>query len=125
MPLPRALGRINRYVANPVIRLFAGRVPPLAVLAHHGRRSGKRYRTPIMAFPAEGGYIIALVYGRDTDWERNLRAGGGELTYRGGTCEVGNARLVDPAHATPHLPRNVRFLLPRFGVHDFLRVDSV
>ncbi len=124
MPLPRALGELNRYIANPVIRRFAGHIPPLAVLAHRGRRSGTSYRTPMMAFPADGGFIIALTYGRNTDWELNLRAGGGQLTYRSRAHAVNNARLVDAAEARPYLPGLVRFLLPRFGVHDFLRVDA-
>ena len=28
VPLPEFIARANRYVANPVIRTFAGRIPP-------------------------------------------------------------------------------------------------
>src|SRR5690606_26899999 len=83
MPLSRTVARVNRYTINPVIRLFAGTVPPFAVLIHTGRTSGRVYRTPIMVFPSGDTFVIALTYGRGTDWERNVfHAGGCELIWR-------------------------------------------
>jgi len=34
--------------------------PPLAVVQHVGRTSGRRYRTPILAFPSPKGIVIPM-----------------------------------------------------------------
>jgi hypothetical protein len=39
-------------VLNPWVLRGAGRVPPWVVLHHTGRRSGKEYATPLVAFAA-------------------------------------------------------------------------
>ena len=75
MPIPHWITRVNRVVANPVMGLFSDRVPPLATLHHVGRSSGRRYRTPILAFPTARGFAVALTYGPDVQWLRNLEAG--------------------------------------------------
>jgi hypothetical protein len=49
--------RINRAFTNPAMRTIAGRVPPLAIVQHLGRRSGQSYRTPVLAFPTDEGYV--------------------------------------------------------------------
>jgi hypothetical protein len=55
------LARFNRRLFNPVVRTFAGRRgSPVAVVVHRGRRSGRRYRTPVLAFRANDGYVVAL-----------------------------------------------------------------
>ena len=41
---------MNRWLANPVARPIARRLPLLALVHHVGRTSGRRYATPIMAF---------------------------------------------------------------------------
>ena len=41
MQLPQWLARFNRYVTNPVQRLWAG-APGMGILEHVGRKSGKR-----------------------------------------------------------------------------------
>lgn len=69
VPHHKAIAKLNRYAVNPLARMFAGRIPPFAVVEHIGRRTGKNYRTPIMAFPTEKEMIvvIALTYGSNTD----------------------------------------------------------
>src|SRR5918995_6497509 len=86
--LPRRLARFNRRVANPIVRLVAGRVPPLAVVHHTGRSSGRRYRTPVVAFARGDAVVIALVYGRGSDWVRNVGATGGARITRRGRSEA-------------------------------------
>ncbi|CAN5798245.1 nitroreductase family deazaflavin-dependent oxidoreductase [soil metagenome] len=73
MPLPHRLARFNRRVSNPVLGTVAPFLPPMAVVIHRGRRSGRRYATPVLAFPTGGGFAIALTYGPDTDWVRNVQ----------------------------------------------------
>ncbi len=125
MPMPKMLGRLNRVGLNRVTKLFAVTIPPFAILIHRGRRSGREYRTPIFAFPTGDGFVIALTYGRGTDWERNVfSAGGGMLIYRGRRYELIDPRLIAGDNARAFLPAPVRWLLPRFGVHEFLRLDT-
>lgn len=124
MPLPARVARFNRRVTNPVARTIAGRIPPFAIVAHRGRRSGTAYRTPVMAFPdrsAAGGYVFALTYGPEAEWVRNVFAADGcGLERRGRTVQLAAPRLIDAAEAAPSLPTLVRWILRRLRVTAFL-----
>src|SRR5204862_1337685 len=63
-------------VVNPLMRRIGGRVPGYGVLSHVGRRSGQQYRTPVKYFRRDSDYVIALMYGADADWLRNIEAAG-------------------------------------------------
>jgi deazaflavin-dependent oxidoreductase (nitroreductase family) len=87
--LPRWLARANRAGLNRGAKYVVPWVPPFALLIHRGRKSGRRYETPIMVFRHGREYLIALTYGGDhTDWVKNVVAAGG--------CEL---RLAGRAHA--------------------------
>lgn len=123
MPFPDRLARFNRRVTNPLVGRLAGRLPPLAVVIHRGRTSGRLYRTPVMAFPDGDGFVIALTYGPDRDWVKNTRAAVGCTLVRGGR----EIALVDPAIAQaadglPRLPAPLRPIVRRIGVTSFLRL---
>ena len=124
MPLPRGLGRFNRWVTNPITRSFAGRLPGFAIVVHQGRISGRRYRTPVNAFAApDGGYTLALTYGPDSQWVRNVLAQGGcFLEATGRRVELRNPRVVhDPSRRL--VPAPVRPVLGLLRVDDFLELD--
>ncbi|HVP29353.1 MAG TPA: nitroreductase family deazaflavin-dependent oxidoreductase [Myxococcota bacterium] len=109
MNLPRFLRQVNRVFTNPLMRTFAWRVPPLAVVHHVGRKSGRAYRTPVVAFPSGKGFVIPMTYGRDVDWARNLVAArGGEVEQRGERVALGNPRIVDFDAAEKSLPPALR-----------------
>ncbi len=123
MPLPKLLARTNRWLANPVIGRFAGVIPPLAIIEHTGRRSGQRYRTPIMAFPSVDGFVVALAYGKDVDWLHNVQAQGGcTLTYSGQRTTLIDPRLVGVDAVSATLPRVVRFFMRGLKVTAYLTV---
>jgi deazaflavin-dependent oxidoreductase (nitroreductase family) len=125
MPLPRALGRFNRRVTNPIVRSFAGRLPGFAIVVHRGRTSGRQYRTPVNAFQGPGGgYVLALTYGQDAQWVRNVLAQGGcVLENRGRRVELGNPRVVhDPGRGL--VPAPVRAVLRLIDVELFLQLDQ-
>lgn len=83
MAVRRRIAHFNKRVVNPIQRRWADRLPPWAVVVHRGRISGRRYETPVLAYLHDGQVVIALFYGADTDWVRNLvAAGGGELIRR-------------------------------------------
>ncbi len=70
------MAHVNRVVMARVFGPLAGRVPPFAVVEHVGRRSGRRYRTVIWAFPVADGMAVALTFGSSADWVRNVVAAG-------------------------------------------------
>lgn len=67
------------------VRLAGHRFLPLwAVLRHTGRTSGRPYATPIAVVPTPTTFLIALPWGRGTDWARNVRhAGGCTIRWKG------------------------------------------
>ncbi len=123
MPLPDWLARSNRRVLNPLVRRVAGRLPWFAVVVHAGRRSGRSYRTPVNAFRTPDGFVIALTYGPDTDWVRNVLAfGEATLEHRGRQIRVTNPKLTDADEAREFLPTIVRAALRLLRVDRFLVV---
>jgi deazaflavin-dependent oxidoreductase (nitroreductase family) len=95
MPLPRSIARFNRRVTNRVLGPLAPFLPAFGVIVHHGRHSGRPYRTPVNVFRRQGGFVVALTYGPDTDWVRNvLAAGGCSLETRGRRWRLTRPRLI-------------------------------
>ncbi|MCL1872378.1 MAG: hypothetical protein FWF90_18470 [Promicromonosporaceae bacterium] len=94
---------------NPAMTKFAARVPPWVTLDHVGRKSGRTYTTPLVAFAvrdpeaADVHQILVafpLPWGPDTDWARNvLHAGRCEFTRRGVRYQVTDPHVVDLAEA--------------------------
>ena len=124
MQMPRAMRRINRAFTNPLMRPLAGRVPPLALVHHVGRKSGRRYQTPVVAFPSAGGFVTPLPYGTDTDWCLNwVEAGEGLVETRGERTPVANPRIVSADEALPLLPAILRPGLRLLGLPGFLVVE--
>jgi len=120
MPIPKVVGRWNKAGLNRVTRHIAPWMPGLGVIIHSGRRSGRRYETPVNVFTADDGYVFALTYGPDTDWVKNvLAAGGCELRTRGDTIELISARLFHDETRRGIRPFE-RQVLRVLGVADFL-----
>jgi deazaflavin-dependent oxidoreductase (nitroreductase family) len=108
MQFPQRVARFNRYVTNPIQRMWAGWLPPFAIVEHVGRRSGKPYRTPVNAFytsvDGKPGVAIVLTYGPDRDWLKNLTAaGGGRMRRSAKTFGITDPRVVSRAEAAPHV----------------------
>src|SRR5947209_1283847 len=71
MKFSRRVARFNKLINNRVQGVYAWLLPPWAVIHHRGRRSGRPYRTPLLAFKRDHTVIIALLYGEESDWLRN------------------------------------------------------
>lgn len=123
MPAPRSVARFNKRVTNRVTSKVAGYLPGFAIVSHVGRKSGRVYRTPVNAFATENGYIIALTYGAESDWVKNvLTAGSCALQTRGRHVRLVDPRLVtDPRMAWA--PPPVRFVLNRIHAPQYLRLS--
>ena len=117
MRLPQWLARFNRHVTNPIQRMWAGWAPTMGILEHVGRRSDRRYRTPLTVFPTRDGVAILLTYGPDRDWLKNLTAaGGGSLRRHGRSFTVTDPQVVTKAVAAPQVTGWMR---PVFAVLPF------
>jgi deazaflavin-dependent oxidoreductase (nitroreductase family) len=126
MPLPERLARINRRVVNPVVRPFAGRLPPFAIVVHRGRSSGRVYRTPVWSFGAGRGIVVALTYGAKADWVQNVLAQGGcEIIRRGRRVALDHPRLVGNTEGMVLMPGLIRPAVRMIGVTEFLLLDPV
>lgn len=77
MPMPKRLARLNRVVTNRALGRIAPWMPGFGVVHHRGRSSGRSYRTPVNVFQRGDGYVVAMTYGPQTDWVKNVLAAGG------------------------------------------------
>ncbi|MDQ3900293.1 MAG: nitroreductase family deazaflavin-dependent oxidoreductase [Actinomycetota bacterium] len=94
MPAPRSIARFNKRFTNKLTSKVAEYLPGFAIVSHVGRRSGRTYRTPVNAFRTDSEYIIALTYGAESDWVKNvLAAGWCELQTRGRRVRVFDPRI--------------------------------
>jgi deazaflavin-dependent oxidoreductase (nitroreductase family) len=125
MHFPRFLRRVNRSITNPLLSTVAWLLPPLAIVGHVGRKSGRRYRTPVVAFRTESGFVVPMTYGRDVDWARNLvKARSGELMQLGRRFSLRNPRVVGGRTAYPHLPAGVRTVLRMANFPGYVLLDA-
>ncbi len=86
--LSRRVARFNREVNNPIQLTYAWLLPPWAVICHHGRRSGRPYRTPVNAYRHGQTLAVVILYGERSDWVQNVLAGGGEVVRAGRTVSA-------------------------------------
>ena len=125
MHLPHFMRDVNRVFTNPVMGTFAWLVPPLAVVHHVGRKSGRQYRSPVVAFRSDTGFVIPMTYGLDVDWARNLvQAGGGDVEQMGRRVAVRSPRIVDFDVAAPRLPAALRALFRAGNLPGYVLVDA-
>ena len=120
----RWVAAFNLAVTNRVTSRFAARLPGFGILTHVGRKSGKLYRTPVNVFRATEGFLIALTYGRESEWVRNvLAAGACELETRHVLYQLSAPTIVfDPTRR--RFPLFVRIVLRLIGANDFMQLST-
>jgi deazaflavin-dependent oxidoreductase (nitroreductase family) len=123
MPAPRWLARFNLHVTNHFLGPIARYFPGMGIIVHRGRKSRRRYRTPVVLFRRGDGFVIALTYGRESQWVLNLIAeGGGELETRGRILRISQPRLIHDERRSI-MPLLIRPMLAILNVSDFLEVN--
>ena len=96
MAWSRGLARFNKRVTNRVQGVWAPYLPPWALIVHKGRKSGREYRTPVLAWRSGDRLGVVLYYGERAEWLRNVLAAGGAEVVRGGrTMRLADPRVVD------------------------------
>ena len=127
--MPRDNRRLRTFVkhfVNPQLRHIAhSSHGPFALLRHVGRRSGTTYEIPIMVWRVEDGFVIALTYGPNVDWLRNLQAvGRGSLRWHKQEYIFQKPEPIDAQTARSALPPVIRSILRLHGTHDFVKLPS-
>ena len=120
----RWVAAFNLAVTNRITSRFAARLPGFGILTHVGRKSDKVYRTPVNVFRAPEGFFIALTYGRESEWVRNvLAAGGCKFETRGLQYQLSAPTIVhDPTRR--RFPTLVRIVLRLIGANDFMQLST-
>jgi len=115
-------------VLNPVLGKIAawGWIPVWGVVVHTGRKSGRRFATPIALAKTNDGFVIPLPWGAGTDWCRNVVAAGGGIVRWGGVDHVvRDPEVIAQAEAAPAFPAIIERLIPVIGIERFLRVREI
>jgi deazaflavin-dependent oxidoreductase (nitroreductase family) len=119
----RWLARFNIAVTNRITSHFANRLPGFGIVTHKGRKSGRQYRTPVNVFRVPEGFLIALTYGRQSEWVQNvLAAGGCELETRGKTYRLDLPTIVRES-SRRRFPSLVRPILVAVGANEFMQLS--
>lgn len=114
----------NKHFLNKLLGRLAGAShTPFAMILHRGRKSGQPYQTPIIVAPAEKGFVIALTYGPEVDWYRNvLSAGQCKLLWHGQEIKINKIEPINPQDAKPFLPGFEKIVLGLLGIKDFAKM---
>jgi deazaflavin-dependent oxidoreductase (nitroreductase family) len=113
---------------NPLILRIAGGwwFPMFSLLHHRGHKSGRMYATPISAMPRGGFFWLAVTFGENAGWVRNIMAAReADLRYRGIDYHLVAAVMLDGAAVKSELPGIVRFGMPLLGVHKVIRMRAI
>lgn len=116
---------LNKQVTNKALIHIAGKkFGHFAVLEHLGRKSGRRYRIPVIAEPLADGFVIALTYGKKVDWYANILASGGcRLRWKERDYALSNPQLIAAETGLRAFPAFLQFLLRRRGIQFYLKLD--
>ncbi len=123
----RVVRRFNRAVTNRLQRKSVGRPGAFAsVMRHQGRTSGRTYETPMVPFAIDGGFVIPLPYGADTDWLKNVVARGSAVIVTDGrTFTVDRPEVIATDTVSDAFPPSELRTHRWFGVTQCLRVRVV
>jgi deazaflavin-dependent oxidoreductase (nitroreductase family) len=125
-PVLDAVRRTSRAM-KPIAMRSAGTPGAYAsVIQHVGRTTGRSYETPVGAVATDDRFLIALPYGTNTDWLKNVLASGSAVIV-----DEGKAHDVDRPEVVP-LAEEASSFSPEdqrahrvFGVDQCLRVRRI
>jgi deazaflavin-dependent oxidoreductase (nitroreductase family) len=124
-PVLNAVRKTGRAMKPLVLRSAGTSGSPTAVVRHVGRRTGRAYDTPVVAAPIEGGFVIALPYGPNTDWLKNvLSHGRATILLDGEEFVVDTPEVIAIEDANPYFPEREQRRHRQFKVRQALRVHS-
>jgi hypothetical protein len=116
----------NKHFLNRIILWLANKGKgPYSVVIHKGRRSGRNYKTPVLASHIDEFIYIPLPYGDHVDWLRNVLAHSGcEIFWKGEEIAASDPVVIEAETALSLLPEGRRILFERFEAQKFLRLTG-
>jgi deazaflavin-dependent oxidoreductase (nitroreductase family) len=111
-----------RSLSNRIFLKISGKwFRAYSIVKHTGRKSGREYRNPVSAYPLGDGFVIAVLYGAQSQWVRNVMAAGQfTLRTKGHDHLLERAEIIPPAQALPAFPATSRRMLRSRNIHDFV-----
>ena len=123
MRVSRRVAAFNKRITNPAALRVVDRMPGLGILYHVGRRSGARYRTPLLVFDTTDGFALLVGYGPQTHWVRNVLAGGDTaICKHRKTVAVGHPVLLAKSEVAPQVSPSSRWLYRLFPYNESVLV---
>ena len=119
------VGRLTTRIANVVLAPVArqGWIPVWGLVEHVGRKSGRRYQTPVAILRAGDRLVIRVPFGLGTQWVQNvLAAGQATLRWRGTEVPVSDARIVMWTDVKPLVRRSLGFIVRLTRIRDMVSV---
>jgi hypothetical protein len=121
-----AVRRLSRATKRLPLK-SAGRSRAYAsVVRHVGRTSDREYETPVHAVATADGFAVALPYGSNSDWVKNVRARGtAVIIYDGSEYRVDRPQLVPLGVAADNFSARDQRAHRLFGVTECLTLRRV
>jgi len=109
-------------VSNRIFLKISGRrLRAYSIVRHVGRTSGMEYRNPVSAYPLGDGFVIAVLYGIQSQWVRNVMAAGRfVLRSKGRDYILERPEIIPAARALPAFPLWQRAMLKRRNIQAFV-----
>ena len=118
-----AVRKLSRATRGPAMKSAGTPGAYASIVEHVGRASGRAYRTPVRAAATDDGFVITLPYGPDTDWVKNVLAGGtATIVNEGRVTDVVKPEIVDGSTARRFFLAKDQRTQQLFGVDEYLRV---
>ena len=124
MKFPDGIRTFNkRYLNRLTGKIARASFGPFSIIEHVGRKSGKPYQTPIIVIPSAGSFVLALTYGPEVDWYRNvLAAGRCKILWHQQEYMIDEIESLGVEQALPYFPWFERLVLKLVGIQDFVRM---
>jgi hypothetical protein len=116
-----------KSVSNRLFLKISGRrLRAYSIVLHTGRASGREYRNPVSAYPLGDGFVIAVLYGVQSQWVRNVLASG-RLTLRtkGREYALVGPEIIPPEQGLAAFPPWQRWMLKARKIQDFVWAHQV
>jgi len=108
------------------LRISGRRLRAYSVVRHTGARTGREYTNPVSAYPLGDGFVIPVLYGRESRWVQNALATGGlTLRTRNRDHRLERPELIGAAQALGAFPRWQRAMLTARRIEDYLYAHRV
>lgn len=113
----------NKYFLNPIMMKIIAPHWVFAIVHHVGRKSKKKYENPIIAIPRDYGFLLALTYGDQVDWYKNvLAAGSCEIEQHGKIYKITKIESINDINMYKQFPKPLNLVLKLMNIHYYVQM---